>query len=202
MWGYDRGLPIDRYYIESFLARQSGDIRGRVLEIEDSTYTRRFGGNRVTRSDVLHVVEGNPLATIIGDLTDAPQIPSNTFDCIVLTQTLQLIYDFRAAICTLHRILRPGGVVLATFPGISQNNDRDWSNNWYWSFTPLSGRRMFEEAFASEHVHVGASGNVLSAASFLYGISAGELTREELDYSERGYEVTIGVRAVKGGETR
>jgi glycosyltransferase involved in cell wall biosynthesis len=201
MWGYDRGLPIDRYYIENFLARQAGDIRGRVLEIEDNTYTRRFGGHRVTRSDILHVVEGNPLATIVGDLTDAPQIPSNIFDCIILTQTLQLIYEVRAAIRTLHRILRPGGVVLATFPGISQNNDRDWSNDWYWGFTPLSGRRLFEESFDSENVKIEATGNVLSAISFLYGISAGELTREELNYAERGYEVTITVRASKSEET-
>jgi glycosyltransferase involved in cell wall biosynthesis/SAM-dependent methyltransferase len=199
MWGYDRGLPIDRYYIEAFLARQAGDIRGRVLEIEDSTYTRRFG-SRVTRSDILHVNDSNPLATIVGDLTDAPQIPSNTFDCIILTQTLQLIYEVRAAIRTLYRILRPGGVVLATFPGISQNNDRDWNDNWHWGFTPLSGRRLFEEAFAPELVKIEAAGNVLTAASFLYGLSSGELTREELDYAERGYEVTIGVRAAKSEE--
>ncbi|MEO8370911.1 MAG: glycosyltransferase [Candidatus Solibacter sp.] len=198
MWGYDRGLPIDRYYIENYLAHQAPDIRGRVMEIEDSTYSRRFGGSRVTRSDVLHVVEGNPLATIVGDLTDAPQIPDDTFDCIVLTQTLQLIYDLRAVVRTLYRILRPGGVVLTTFPGISQNNDRDWCDNWYWSFTPLSGRRLFEEAFAPENIRIDAFGNVLSAASFLYGISAGELTREELDFNERGYEVTIGLRAQKG----
>jgi glycosyltransferase involved in cell wall biosynthesis/SAM-dependent methyltransferase len=200
-WGYDRGQPIDRYYIEGFLARQSGDIRGRALEIEDSTYTRRFGGNRVTRADILHVNDTNPLATIVADLTDAPQIPSNSFDCIVLTQTLQLIWDVQAAIRTVHRILRPGGVALVTFPGITQNNDRDWAYAWYWAFTPLSGKRLFAEVFGSENVKVEAVGNVLSASSFLYGISAGELTREELDHSERGYEVIITVRACKGEST-
>jgi glycosyltransferase involved in cell wall biosynthesis/SAM-dependent methyltransferase len=199
MWGYDRGLPIDRYYIESFLARRSGDIRGRVMEIEDSTYTRRFGGNRVTRSDILHVDDSNPLATIVGDLTNAPQIPADTFDCIILTQTLQLIYEVRDAIRTLHRILRPGGVLLATFPGITQNNDRDWSEYWYWAFTPLSGRRLFEEVFAPEDVKIETTGNVLSAAAFLYGVSAGELTREELDFTDRGYEVIITARATKRG---
>jgi len=38
----------------------------------------------------------------------------------VFTQTLHLIYDVRSAIRTLHRVLKPGGVLLATFPGISQ----------------------------------------------------------------------------------
>ena len=68
-FGFDRGLPVDRYYIENFLTHHADDIRGRVLEIGDNSYTRRFGGDHVTKSDVLHVVEGNPQATIVGDLT-------------------------------------------------------------------------------------------------------------------------------------
>ena len=67
-WGYDRGQPIDRYYIEKFLAANAEHIRGRVLEIGDKSYTRQYGGEHVTVSDVLHVIEGNPAATIVGDL--------------------------------------------------------------------------------------------------------------------------------------
>src|SRR5437867_552274 len=102
-FGFDRGLPVDRYFIERFLARHAQDIRGRVLEIGDNTYTRRFGGDRVVVSDVLHVSEGNPLATFVGDLTMADHIPSEAFDCIIVTQTLQLIYDVPAALATLCR---------------------------------------------------------------------------------------------------
>ena len=51
--------------------------------------------------------EGNPQATIVGDLTDAPHIPSDAFDCAIVTQTLQFVYDVRAALATLHRVLRP-----------------------------------------------------------------------------------------------
>jgi SAM-dependent methyltransferase len=114
-FGFDRGLPIDRYYIEKFLVEHSQDIRGRVLEIGDDSYTRRFGGNRVAIRDVLHVEEGNVRATLVGDLTRADHIPSDTFDCFILTQTLHLIYDVRAALQTIYRILKPRGVVLATF---------------------------------------------------------------------------------------
>jgi SAM-dependent methyltransferase len=123
-WGSDRGLPIDRYYIERFLRVHGADIRGHVMEIRDDAYTREFGGNRVTRTDVLHAVEGNPQATIVADLACADHIPSDTFDCVILTQTLQFIYDALAAVGTLHRILKPGGVLLATIPGISQSNRR------------------------------------------------------------------------------
>ena len=116
-WGFDRGLPVDRYYIERFLARCASDIRGRVLEIEDDMYTRRFGGERVTARDILHVNDENERATIVGDLAGADHIPSDRFDCVILTQTLHIIYDTRAVLQTLNRILRPGGVLLATFPG-------------------------------------------------------------------------------------
>jgi hypothetical protein len=92
-FGFDRGLPIDRYYIESFLEKYAADIRGRVLEIGANTFTTRFGRDHVTQSDVLHVNNNNPVATIVGDLASADHIPSDLFDCVILTQTLQLIYD-------------------------------------------------------------------------------------------------------------
>src|SRR5688572_5212421 len=116
-YGNSRGLEIDRYYIEKFLLEFSGDIRGRVLEIKHNAYTRRYGGDHVTQSDVLHPVEGNPDATVVADLTKADHLPSDMFDAIIFTQTLQVIYDLRATIATLYRILKPGGVVLATASG-------------------------------------------------------------------------------------
>lgn len=198
VFGFDRGLCIDRYYIEQFLSAHAQDIQGHVLEIGDDTYTQRFGHNRVTKSDVLHVTEGNPKATLVADLTCAEHIPADTFDCIIFTQTLQFIYNVQAAVQTLHRILKPGGVLLATFPGISQISRYDmerWGD--FWRFTTLSARRLFEEAFPPENVNVKAYGNVLTAIAFLHGLAAEELKREELDYHDPDYEVLITVRAVK-----
>jgi SAM-dependent methyltransferase len=196
-FGYDRGLPIDRYYIENFLARQAEDVRGRVLEIGDASYTRRFGGDRIIHSDVLHVVEGNPAATIVGDLTNADNIPSDAFDCFILTQTIHLVYDLRTALQTIYRILKPGGVLLATVPGISQRSADEWADYWCWSFTTLSMQRLFEEVFPKTSVEVESFGNVLAAIAFLHGVATAELTPEELDYSDRQYQVLITVRAVK-----
>lgn len=196
-FGFDRGAPVDRYYIEGFLARQADDVRGRVLELGDATYTRRFGGNRVTRSDVLHGRPGNPAATIVADLTDADQIPSDSFDCVILTQTLLLIYDVRAAIRTIHRILKPGGVALVTVPGITQIIRGDMEEyGQYWSFSSQSAQRLFEEVFPG-NVRVEAYGNVLAAASFLYGLGINDLRPKELNYHDPDYELIIAVRAVK-----
>jgi len=195
-WGYDRGSPIDRHYIENFLASHTADIRGRVLEIGDDEYTRRFGGDRVSTRDVLHVTEGNPKATISGDLASAPHIPSGAFDCIILTQTLQLIYDTRAALSTCFRILKPGGVLLATFPGISQIDAGEWGNTWYWAFTTQSAKRLFEEVFTGL-VEVESHGNVLTSISFLHGLALEELREEELSHTDPQYQMLITVRALK-----
>lgn len=213
-YGNDRGTPVDRYYIEDFLRRHAGakgyaegDIRGRVLEVGDDFYSREIGGWAGTASDhgpqtvdILHVDDSNESATIVADLADAPHIPSETFDCIICVQTLLLIYDTPAAIATLHRILKPGGVVLATVPGISKVC-RPEADLWgdYWRFTSLSARRLFQEVFAPENVKVDSYGNVLSAIAFLHGIAAEELKREELELRDPNYEVLIAVRAVKGG---
>lgn len=200
VFGFDRGTPVDRYYIEGFLARNASDVRGRVLEVGDDSYTRKYGGERVDKIDVLHVTEGSSQATIIADLTKADHIPSESFDCIILTQTLHLIYDVRAAIGTLHRILKPGGVLLTTFPGISQIDRYEWGKSWYWAFTTLAARRMFGETFSESALSIETHGNVLAASAFLYGISMEELRKEELDFTDPDYEVTIAVRAVKEDE--
>ena len=197
-YGNSRGLEIDRYYIEKFLSEYSSDVRGHVLEIKHSAYTVKYGGNRVTRSDVLHPVEGNPDATIVADLTKANHLPSNIYDTIIFTQTLQVIYDIRAVIATLYRILKPGGVLLATASGMAQLSLDDF-DRWgeYWRFTSLSARLLFEEAFSAGNVTVRSYGNVLVAISFLEGLSCEDLKQKELDAIDRSYEVLIAVHAVK-----
>jgi SAM-dependent methyltransferase len=170
-----------------------------VLEVGDNAYTLRFGGERVTRSDVLHVTVGNRQATFVGDLSSAEHVPSDAFDCVVLTQTLHLIYDPRAALATIHRIPRPGGVLLATFPGISQIDRGEWGGTWYWGFTGASARRLFAERFTEAGVELETHGNVLAATGFLHGLAAEELTRAELDAHDPHYQVIIAARATKPG---
>lgn len=199
-FGYNRGLPVDRYYIEKFLAKNAADVKGRVLEIGDNSYTRQFGGNNVTQSDVLHIVEGNPQATIVGDLANAEHIPSDIFDCFILTQTLQCIYDTRAAINTIYRILKPGGVVLATFSGISLTPSDQWGDYWCWNFTSQSGKRVFAEFFPEANIQVESYGNVLVAIAYLQGLATEELQISELDHRDQPYELLITVRAVKPKE--
>jgi SAM-dependent methyltransferase len=200
VFGFDRGTPVDRYYIEGFLEAHAGAVHGRVLEIGDRTYTERFGGDAVDVSDVLHVTGDSPLATIVADLTDAPSIADDTFDCIIITQTLQFTYCMESTVATLLRILKPGGVVLCTVPGISQISRYDM-DRWgdYWRLTDRSARELFETAFPAESVDVAVYGNVLAAVALLHGVALDELTPEELDVRDDDYQVIVAISATKPG---
>jgi SAM-dependent methyltransferase len=194
-WGYDRGTPIDRYYIEGFLAEHRADIRGRVLEIKNNAYTQRFGTG-VSRSDVLDVDPANPHATIVADLAAAGAIPDDTFDCFIFTQTLNWIYDTRAALLHVRRILRPGGVVLATVSALARI-DPDSRGLDYWRFTAASCAALFGDVFGPECVAVRAHGNVLAGIASLAGMAQEDLSRRELDAYDEAFPLIVTVRAVK-----
>lgn len=195
-FGKDRGTPIDRWYIHEFLWARRDDVRGSVLEVADSGYTDYLGEGAVTRCDVLHAKPGSPWATLVGDLATGEGIPVAAFDCVVLTQTLHLVYDVKSAVRIVHDALRPGGVVLATLPGISQVSQFDRSE-WgdYWRFTADSARAMFTEVFEPANVEVVAYGNVLISCAFLYGYALEELEISDLEFRDDDFDFLIGVRA-------
>ena len=134
------------------------------------------------------------LATIVADPARADEIPDDSFDCFILTETLQLIYDLRAALFHSHRILRPGGVLLSTVPCTSRI-EPGLLDSEYWRFTAASCRRLFEEAFGPGGVVVESHGNVLTSIAFLAGMAAEELRASQLAYHDEYFPLALTVRA-------
>jgi len=197
-YGFDRGTPIDRYYNRRFFAQHAADIGGCVLEIGDDHVTRGIGGERVVSADVLNLHAGAPGTTIVTDLATDSSIPDASFNCVIVEQTLQLIFDVAAALRTLERILRPGGVLLLTVPGtISQLCPGKWRNSWCWGFTTYALHRLLSGVFVPERCTIYSYGNVLASVAFLEGIAAEELTSGELNHEDVLYPLLIAVRAVK-----
>jgi len=197
-FGFDRGTPVDRYYIGRFFSQRSQLIRGRVLEIGDRGYTERYGADRVSCSDVLNVRADVPGTTIVADLTHGDGIADCSFDCIVLTQTLQFIFDVPSAIRTLYRILKPGGTLLLTVPGtISQLEIARRGSVWYWGFTRPSIERLFREGFGPHDLEIAEYGNVLASIAFLEGLASEELHAAELDFRDPLYPLLICVRVTR-----
>lgn len=191
-FGFDRGLPIDRYYIEKFLSMNSSLIRGHVLEIAEPFYSKKFGKTGIDKISVLHVEETGFDGDITGDLATGKGIPEGVFDCFIQTQTLLCIYNFKEALANSVKLLKPGGVMLLTVPGISQISRFDM-DRWghYWSFTDLSTRMLLEELIPRENVTINTYGNVKAAAAFLYGLSCDDLRKDDLDFYDPDYQITI-----------
>jgi SAM-dependent methyltransferase len=196
-WGSSRGGPIDRVYIERFMQQHADDIQGRALEIAGDEYIRSYGTG-VRQTDILDIFPDNPRATIVADLADAPNIPDDSFDCVLVTQVLSWIYDIRAPLRTVYRILAPNGVLLATTPGICRIApvEAKLFGQW-WHLTAMSAKRVAEEIFGEGNVEVQTYGNVLAAAGWLFGLGQYDLTAEELAVNDPAFELVVGIRAVK-----
>jgi len=196
LWGVDRGVAICRYYLEQFLRERAADIRGHCLEFHDDGYTKVFGGSVVSRSDILHIDSSNPKATLVADLTKPNDLSSEVFDCIICTHVLHVIADLNKVVEELHRILKPGGVLLVGVPHVSMC-DPQWHE--LWRFTAEGLETVLARVFGPEHVSVKAYGNSLTAAGQIRGLATHEFTRAELDFHDVRFAVEICARAVKPG---
>lgn len=192
IFGIDRGKAIDRYYIEEFLHENQHLIRGDVLEIADPSYTRMFGGEKVKRSLILHTVPNKKNVDIVGNLETGEGIPENMVDCFILTQTLLCIFDVQSAVRNAVKILKPGGALLLTVPGITQISNFDY-DRWgqYWSFTDQSIRKLFEQIVPPENIVVKTYGNVKIASAFLYGLALHEMKKKDLDFNDHNFQMVI-----------
>jgi glycosyltransferase involved in cell wall biosynthesis len=196
-WGVERGYPVNRYYVEAFLRAHQSDIRGTVLEMKDPGYTRRIGGDQVVRSDVLDVDRSNPLATIVTDLAAADSVLSEIFDCFILTETLNFIFDTRSALFHSLRILKPGGVLLATVTALDRVSYETGPDADYWRFTEASLRRLLAEIVPLGSFEVKPFGNLKACTAYLHGLAWQECDRDDLDVLDPWFPVGFSVRVVK-----
>ena len=196
-YGDDRGTPVDRFYIDGFIADNRRLIKGRVLEVAEDTYSRRFGSD-VASFDVLHYETGAPGATLIGDLSTPATLPEGRFDCFICTQTIHVIYNYMDAIRGAAQMLAPGGALLCTLSGIAQISRYDM-DRWgdYWRFTTLSAQRSFGEVFGLDNVTVDYGGNCYAAINFLRGIALEELDKKKLTVKDPNYPIVISIIATK-----
>ncbi len=197
-FGFTRGQPVDRYYIEQFLALHAADIRGRVLEFGDSTYTRRFGGAQVRLADVLQHPPGDRHATFVGDLATGAGLPDEAFDCILMTQTLECLYDGHAALRHVFRSLAEGGVLLLT-SGCLGHISRYDADRWgdFWRFTAAGLRELLAPLVAPAEVPVWTYGNAPAATAFLFGLAAHELDPADLEAHDPRFAIVVATRIVK-----
>jgi SAM-dependent methyltransferase len=196
-YGFDRGKPLDRYYIEKFLSENVVSVRGRCLELLNDDYSKKYGGNFITSQHVLDIDPKNKNATIIGDIRNLYPIPNGSFDCIILTQVLQFIDNLEAAIFECDRILDQHGTLLATLPAISRIDCTSGIEGDYWRFTIASARFLFAKAFPGSKIDIFSYGNVRAGIYFYAGLAVEDISERVLDIDDPNFPLIVGVRVRK-----
>jgi SAM-dependent methyltransferase len=195
-YGFDRGTPLDRFYIENFLNENQAAIKGSCLELQDNAYTLRFGKEKVTSSSVLDINKENKNATLFADLRNMPEVASNTFDCVILTQVLQFIDDPRKALGECFRVLKPGGTLLATLPALSRIDCQSGVEGDFWRFTK-AGTEVLFKADGWQKTNIQNYGNCRSGLYFLAGVSQEEASEKILTKTDENFPLIITVVALK-----
>jgi len=202
--GKSEGLSTIRYYWADFLERQRQDIRGRALEIGETTTIRAYGGDALTQADALDLAAHSPEVRVVADLSRADHVPGEMYDCFVNQFTTCVLYDIQAALYHAIRLLKPGGVLLINFwcvdfyfhRGLDMGTGAPlYMHHW---FTPIGVHDLFQRLNLTEaDYHVTTYGNLLTRMAFLLNIPAREYTPAELEHNDPGQPLLICVRAVR-----
>ena len=195
--GFDRGIPLDRFYIENFLEQNKTLVKGVCLELLNNDYTLKYGGTNITKSDVLDIDSSNKNANIIGDLRNLSSVADNTYDCLILTQVLQFIDDTSAAISECYRILKPEGTLLVTLPSLSRIDPISGQEGDYWRFTTASASYLFRKNFKPEQTEIESLGNVRSGLYFYAGLVQEDSSVKTLEKNDPHFPLIITVKAQK-----
>jgi len=196
-YGLDRGKPIDRFYIENFLEKNRNLIKGECLELLNNSYTKKYGGEKISKSDILDIEENNTNATIIDDLRKLQTISDNTYDCIILTQVFQFIDDLDSALSACYRILKKEGVLLVTLPSLSRIDCISGVDGDYWRFTKAGAKYLFEKHFSSEKLEIETKGNARSGIYFYSGLAQEDVSRKTLLVDDGNFPLIVTVKATK-----
>jgi len=196
-WAWSRGTPVHRWYLDRFIEEHRADIRGHVLEFSEDRYATRYGGEKVTKLDILDLEATNKVATLVADLTKPNSLPSAAFDCILCTHVLHVVGDYPAMLAEFHRLLAPGGVLLIAVPQVSMVAPKSMGWIEYWRFTPAGLGLALEKTFGTGNVGSRGYGNSLTSAAEIRGLAAEDLTARELAVDDPRFSVEVCARAVK-----
>jgi hypothetical protein len=192
-FGFDRGTPIDRFYLHRFLEAERSAITGDVLEIQVPSHAHRFGHD-LKRVDTLDITpDFSP--TYLCDLAEAGTVvPEESYDCFLLPNTLQHLLRLEEALTQALRIVRPGGVILASAANLVRLTS---STDDFWRLTAAAWRLVTSRVWNGCAIDVRAHGNCLAVVAATYGLAVEELSTKELAVDDDRFPVLTTIKCVK-----
>ena len=194
-YGFDRGTPVNRRYIESFLSDHQTAIFGSVLEVGDARYSVGLGGDRIITQTVVDIDASNPEATLIADLNASESLSRGSYDCLLLVETLHLLSEPAACLKNCWRALRPDGTLLMTVPAMKRLSPAHPEAD-YWRFTPAGLEALMTSNWPGPF-SVRGYGNLRACVAFLLGYIVEEFDDIDLDMSDPRFPLTVAAHARK-----
>jgi hypothetical protein len=191
-FGFERGTPVDRFYLHRFLASNADKIRGAVLEIQRSDYTSKYGVS-ITES---HSLDISPQfePTYLCDLADAHVVTSDRYDCFLLPNTLNVLRDISSCLREMVRVVRPGGSVLAAAaclgPFMTEAPD-------YWRMGVAGWSELATQCWNGHDWVVEGHGNLIAASAAMMGLAHEELNTRELEFQDDRYPILVTLSCTK-----
>ena len=192
-FGFERGTPVDRFYLHKFLEQNKHFITKDVLEIQVSDCSKQYGHNVLQQHTVDIIPNFNP--TYLCDLAQSEAIiPSNAYDCFLMPNTLCVLKDIQICLTQAQRILKPGGVILATTVSFAPLCP-DVPD--YWHMSKAGWEEIVKKSLNQCDVKIQSFGNSLIAMAAMLGLAMEELDPKEFEYQDPRFPVSITLWAQK-----
>ncbi len=140
-----------------FLRRHGKDVTGSVLNCGSNNdlygYRRFFPKCSRYRLLDLKTPEqwpGKPRDIVIADVQNMPQIPTDSEDCIIAYWLLYFLSNHRSALAEFRRVLKPNGILLASFIGNALKFNPNVLRRW----TPIEALEALEPFYEVEEVEL------------------------------------------------
>jgi SAM-dependent methyltransferase len=187
-FGFERGTPVGRHYVESFFRKHASSVRGRCLDFGDDRYRSFFP---LTSSyEVINLTPGDGVDYVC-DVHDVTSMPQAAFDSIICPQVFEHLAWPEKAAESIKRLLKPGGILLLTAPFI---NPVHYVPTDYRRFTPECLAMILEDAgLVIDEISFG--GNSLVGTGSLLGMVVQDFSKRELDHKDPVYPYNVLVRA-------
>ncbi|WP_169221635.1 methyltransferase domain-containing protein [Brasilonema sp. UFV-L1] len=190
-FGFTRGTPVDRYYLDKFISEIRHQVVGSVLEIGGVLLNKEIYQLSVaTEYQTLDLVS-RPGVTVVGDAHDSTIIMPESLDTVLVFNVLEHCHNPWVVVQNIYSWLRVGGKCFCMVPSAQKLHSLPKD---YWRPLPDGMKQLFQD-FSESNLHI--YGNPLTVLASFMGVAAEELSPQDLDDFHPDYPVATCIAALK-----
>ena len=191
-FGFDRGTPIDRYYINTFLENlKLENSFNRSLEFGEIHYSDRFKvKEKYFLSHPAYETRAISSKQISFDLNSAHNYDGIKFDLILSTNVINFTKNPFVSIKHHMDMLNSGGTLVLTASAsmpISKFDAERWGD--YWRIAPDGLNQLLRTLNCEYDIH--SFGSFVTSIAFLCGLSAEEVDPLDLNENDDRYPIIV-----------